>query len=430
MSAENRIERARLLYERAVFDGDTGALATADSELDGVEADLALARGRVIHTRFLGQLDEDPERAMEDPRELALFERAARLYRERADVRGEAEALFWIGCFHQVVRRDDQTAVPTLERSRELAAQVGDKSTMSEALRHLGIAEHRAGHLDGARERLEESTRLRREIGLMPGVAANLVGQAYIAAADDRRDYARTLLAEAAAIAEATGAHRISRQVDEARADLKLPEPGDSADEGHQVFVLNPAGKRPSGLSPIVGGDEGQAGDALVGPIAVGDAVDQDHIHLEVVGAQVGDLLVGGGFVPAPGAPVVGELDHDDAHAPRPLQNLRRGVMDPESAAERVQGVVDPPQVLGDLQAGVDEAANVGDDESGHCVIPFGGCQWRVLTDQNATAALGSRNQSSIGNYASAAVGRPRGEKKRRKKIGDPVPGGTQIASR
>jgi hypothetical protein len=226
MSAEDRIERARLLYERAVFDGDAGALATADSELDGVEADLALARGRVIHTRFLGQLDEDPERAIEDPHELVLFERAAKLYRELADVRGEAEALFWIGCFHQVVRRDDQTAVPILERSRQLAEQVGDKGTMSEALRHLGIAEHRAGHLGGARERLEESTRLRREIGLMPGVAANLVGQAYIAAADDRRDYARTLLSEAAAIAEATGAHRITRQVEEARANLQPPHSG------------------------------------------------------------------------------------------------------------------------------------------------------------------------------------------------------------
>src|SRR5277367_5698540 len=336
MSAENRIERARLLYERAVFNGDVGALATADSELDGVEADLALARGRVIHTRFLGQLDEDPERAIEDPRELVLFERAAKLYRNLADVRGEAEALFWIGCFHQVVRRDDQTAVPILERSRGLAAQVGDKGTMSEALRHLGIAEHRAGHLDGARERLEESTRLRRDIGLMPGVAANLVGQAYIAAADDRRDYARTLLAEAAAIAEATGAHRIMRQVDEARADLSLPEPGD---EGHQPPRLRaqpPTVNRQRGLSQVVGGDEGQAGDALVGPIAVGDAVDHDHIHLEVVGPQAGDLLVGGGFVPAPGAAVVGELDNDDAYAPRPLEDLRRGVMDPESSAERV----------------------------------------------------------------------------------------------
>jgi hypothetical protein len=127
------------------------------------------------------------------------------------------------------------------------------------------------------------------------------------------------------------------------------------------------------GLLQVDGGDEGQAGDALVGAVAVGDAVDHDHVHLEVVGAQVGDLLVGGGFVPASGAAGVRELDHDDAHAPRALQDLRRGVMDPEPAAERVERAVDPPQVLGDLRAGVDEAANVGDDESGHGVIPFGG---------------------------------------------------------
>jgi hypothetical protein len=56
MSAEDRIERARLLYERAVYGGDASALETADRELDAVEADLALARGRVIHTRFLAQL--------------------------------------------------------------------------------------------------------------------------------------------------------------------------------------------------------------------------------------------------------------------------------------------------------------------------------------------------------------------------------------
>jgi len=220
MSAEDRIERARLLYERAVFDGDADALASADSELDGVEADLALARGRIMHTRFLAERDDDPERAAEDSRELALFERAAELYRELADARGEGEALFWIGCFHQVVRRDDQTAVPILERSRELAGAAGDKRTLSEALRHLGIAEHRAGRLDCARERLEESNRLRREIGQMPGVAANLVGLAYVAAADDRREDARALLAEATAIAKSTDAHRIMRQVEEARAHL------------------------------------------------------------------------------------------------------------------------------------------------------------------------------------------------------------------
>jgi hypothetical protein len=91
---------------------------------------------------------------------------------------------------------------------------------MSDALRHLGIAEHRAGRLAAARERLEESVRLRREIGLMPGVAANLVGLSYIAAADGRRDESLTLIEEAGVIARASGAHRIMRQVEEARTQL------------------------------------------------------------------------------------------------------------------------------------------------------------------------------------------------------------------
>jgi tetratricopeptide (TPR) repeat protein len=220
MRAEDRIERARLLYEQAVFAGEASALATADRDLDSVEADLALARGRVMHTRFLQQRDESPAQLAEDPRELTLFERAGELYRVLGDARGEGEALFWIGCFHQIVRRDADTAVPALQRSYELAAQAGDKMTMSDALRHLGIAEHVAGRLDDARERLEESVRLRRELGLLPGVAANLVGLAYIAAADGRRADARALLEEAAAIAEGAGAHRITRQVDEARAEL------------------------------------------------------------------------------------------------------------------------------------------------------------------------------------------------------------------
>jgi tetratricopeptide (TPR) repeat protein len=220
MSADDRIERARQLYERAVYGGDVSALATADRELDAVEADLALARGRIIHSRFLAQLDEKLERLTEDPRELALFERAAELYRELGDVRGESESLFWIGCFYQVVRQDDETAVPILEQSYELSSQVGDKRTMSEALRHLAIAAHRAGRLDTARQRLEESVRLRQEIGLMAGVAANLVGLAYIAAGDGDRDEALALLKEADAIAETSGAHRITRQVEESRAQL------------------------------------------------------------------------------------------------------------------------------------------------------------------------------------------------------------------
>jgi tetratricopeptide (TPR) repeat protein len=220
MSAEDRIERARLLYERAIFGGDASALATADRELDAVEADLALARGRVIHARFLEQRDEGRPQPAEDPDELALFERATKLYQTLGDVRGEGESLFWVGCFHQIVRRDNNAAVPLLDRSYELAARAGDKLTMSEALRHLGIAEHYAGRPETARERLEESVRLRREIGLMPGVAANLVGLAYIAVTAGRRAEALALIEEAGAIAEATDAHRIMRQVEEARTQL------------------------------------------------------------------------------------------------------------------------------------------------------------------------------------------------------------------
>ena len=217
---DERVRRAGLLYERAVFAGDAEPLAEADRELDAAEADLAVARGRVMHARFLLRRDQDPAAAEADPGELPLFERAARLYRALGDIGGEAGALFWAGCFHQVVRHDDATAVPVLERSLKLASQAGDKAAMSEALRHLGIAAHSAGRLEAARQHLEESTRLRREIGLLPGAAANMVGLAYIAAAQERGGDALALLDEAGAIAGAGQAHRILQQVNEARAEL------------------------------------------------------------------------------------------------------------------------------------------------------------------------------------------------------------------
>jgi tetratricopeptide (TPR) repeat protein len=220
MTVDERIENARRLYERAVFGGDDAALTQAGQGLDGVDADLAVARGRILHTRFLRQRDTDPGQAHEDPDELPLFDRAVRLYRALGDVRGEAEALFWVGCFHQVVRRDNDTAVPSLDRSLELATQAGDKMTMAEALRHLGIAAHAAGRLDEAKARLEESTRLRRELGQPAGVAANLIGLGYIAAGQGYRDDALVILAEAADLATASGAHRILRSVEEAQAAL------------------------------------------------------------------------------------------------------------------------------------------------------------------------------------------------------------------
>jgi tetratricopeptide (TPR) repeat protein len=213
MSGDERIERARQLYERAVFGGDAGVLAEAERELDRVEADLAVARGRIAHARFLAEQAEDPS-------ERALFDRALGLYQALGDPRGEADALFWIGVYHQVVRHDDEAAVPVLRQSADLARRTGDPLTLSYALRHLGTAEHRAGRLAAARRWLEESVRLRREIGFRPGVAANLVGLAYIAVGEGRQADARALLDEADAIAEETGAHAIARQVAEARHQL------------------------------------------------------------------------------------------------------------------------------------------------------------------------------------------------------------------
>jgi len=111
-------EQARLLYEQAVFGGDDAALPAADVILDAAEAGLALARGRIMHARFLAHRQEDPQ-------ELALFERAAALYHQLGDIRGEGESLFWVGTFHQVVRGDDDAAGPPLERAWSLAQTPG-----------------------------------------------------------------------------------------------------------------------------------------------------------------------------------------------------------------------------------------------------------------------------------------------------------------
>ena len=198
-----------------MYTGDTSGLVDAEKALTAVEADAALARGKLLHARYQSGGGD-----AEDPAELPLFERALAAYRVLGDTRGEARALFWIGCLHQFIRRDDATAVPHLERSHRLAAEAGDAPTQSEALRHLGIAAHAAGRFDEARERLEESSRLRRETGNLPGVASNMIGLAYLAAARDRRAEALATLDEAQAIADAHGAHAVVRHIEQARTAI------------------------------------------------------------------------------------------------------------------------------------------------------------------------------------------------------------------
>ncbi|MCF2533767.1 tetratricopeptide repeat protein [Yinghuangia soli] len=218
MAVDGRLERAKSRYERSVFSGEHSGLDQADRELDALEADLAMSRGRIRHARFLAERDADP---VEDPAELPELERALALYRALGQTRGEADALLWIGLVHQVIRRDDATAVPYLEQSRDLAEQADEVETLAEALRHLGIAHHFAGRLQQARDDLTRSSELRRKAGRPAGVASNMIGLGYIAAAEGRRDDALQILAEADALARAADAHAIAARIEEARAHIR-----------------------------------------------------------------------------------------------------------------------------------------------------------------------------------------------------------------
>jgi tetratricopeptide (TPR) repeat protein len=216
MALDERLEEAKVLYERALFEGDGAALTQAEALLDALEAELEVARGRLLHGRYLELRRQDLSAAVEDQRELQQFEHALELFQQLDDLSGEAVALFWIGCVHQVIRGDNGAAVPCFERSLELATECGDLATMSDALRHLGIAHHGEGDLERARSQLEESSRLREEGGNLLGVASNLIGLIYIARAQGREGDADHLAEQSRSIASRLHAPVIIEQVDEA----------------------------------------------------------------------------------------------------------------------------------------------------------------------------------------------------------------------
>ncbi|GAA1264977.1 hypothetical protein GCM10009665_62860 [Kitasatospora nipponensis] len=223
MGQVDRIERARQLCDQAVFGGVDEALLTADQELDGAEADLLLTRGRVLHARFLADRhSESPGSVAPEliARELAMFERAVELFHRVGDLRGEGEALFWVGIFHQVVQGDGGTALPYFEKAYAAAEAFGDRLTLSYAARHLGFFEQEAGRTAQARARLEESVRLREEIDFRAGVAAGKLALAGLAAEEGDHAAAALLLDEADAVAESCGAHGVRRWIAHARIEL------------------------------------------------------------------------------------------------------------------------------------------------------------------------------------------------------------------
>jgi tetratricopeptide (TPR) repeat protein len=211
---DDPLARADLLNEQALFTGSADARAEAGRELDRAEALLALGRGRVLHARFL------VDRAAEDPEELAHFERALAIAERLGDRALEAQALFWVGLVHQVVRGDDVVGVSCFQRSYDLARELGDTVTMSYAVRHLGFADGEAGRHDQAWARFRESVELRRAAGFLPGVAAGLFTLGEVAAAQGRPAEARELLDEGRALAERVGAEPFLRLIEAALAEL------------------------------------------------------------------------------------------------------------------------------------------------------------------------------------------------------------------
>lgn len=214
---DHRLDRAKELYELATFGGDPDALAVGEDELDGLEADLMLARGRLLHARFLADHQENPQ-------ELSALKRAVQLYQRLGDVRGEAEARFWVGTLHQVVRGDGDAALPQLQRAYDLAVQVGDALTRSYAVRHLGFHAMEQGHFDLAGEQLEESLRLRRQLGFRSGVAAALLALAELSRRRGEPERAEALLGQAATEAEQCGARGVLRWIEAARAEFSAAE--------------------------------------------------------------------------------------------------------------------------------------------------------------------------------------------------------------
>jgi tetratricopeptide (TPR) repeat protein len=210
---DDPLARADLLNEQALFTGSADARAAAGRELDRAETLVLLGRGRLLHARFLADRREDPE-------ELRLFERAVALARDTGDRRLLGESLFWLGLFHQVVRGDDDLALPLLEESYRLAREARDTKLMSCAVRHRGFAYDAAGRREEAWAAFQESVELRRSDGFLPGVAAGLLTLGEVAAERGRDEEARTHYAEARSLAERVGAAPFVRRIADAEEAL------------------------------------------------------------------------------------------------------------------------------------------------------------------------------------------------------------------
>ncbi|HEY4457189.1 MAG TPA: hypothetical protein VGN81_22960 [Pseudonocardiaceae bacterium] len=206
--------RAARCYDDATFGGRPELVVEGERELDVVEADLALARGKLLHARFLDG------REHVDERELPLFERAVELYEKHGERAKLADALFWVGCCHQIVLDDEATALDLFHAAYDLAAELGEDVIRSFAVRHLGFAALSTGELDLAQTRFAESLRLRRDAGAPAAtVAAAIIPLAVLAEQRGEDDRAEHLFAEATRLAEDNRAVGVLSWIEQARAN-------------------------------------------------------------------------------------------------------------------------------------------------------------------------------------------------------------------
>jgi uncharacterized protein len=213
-----RVHTAREAYERGMFYGERGRAAAALADLDGLAtAEAELERGKLLHVAAIadGRLQ---------PGEREAFGAALAGFRERGSAADEAEALFWLGLCDQW-DGDDAAAEPLLRASYDLAAASGDRLTHSYAARHLGFVAAARGETDEARSLLQESLRLRQELGFDAGVAAAQLALAELEREQGRSEVADTLLDEADRLAEAIGAVAVSGWIAGARAQLPAAAP-------------------------------------------------------------------------------------------------------------------------------------------------------------------------------------------------------------
>jgi tetratricopeptide (TPR) repeat protein len=181
---------------------------------DAVHAAALYGRGMALHIDFImAEGDQD--------REVESFTRATELYGAAGDQEGAALSTAMVGVFHHVDRLDRETANPILQRAYDMSPS-GPSFARSEAARHLGQIAQELGDHERGLEILQESLRIREELGWsihLPS-ALHVVGYAQLELG--RLDEAAATLARAREVGERIGARLTLAFIARTEADVEM----------------------------------------------------------------------------------------------------------------------------------------------------------------------------------------------------------------